>query len=432
MNVYVAQPGDTIETIAAGFGVSVDQLIQDNELANAYSLVPGQTIIVTYPEQAYIVQEGDTIPGIANLFGIPQIQLLRNNPFLAGREYINPGERLVISFGIQREITTNGYTYPYINMHTLNKTLPYLTYLSVFNYTTARRGEIITYYDDTDVIQAAREYGTTPLMVLTTLSPTGEQDLATAYDVLLNDAYQEQHINNILNIIHEKGYYGINLVTGNISSTNLSLYETFFSNLSARLFNEEYLFFLTINPEVNYTEGEVTFQEIDYSRLQPLVSGFIFMDLDWGSNYGPPLPVTSYHAIRTHLDYAINLVTPDTTSIGLELLGYDWEMPYTPSASRAHALTLASAVTLAHDTGVQIQFDEDSQTPFFNYNQLEYGIEVAHVVWFVNGVTINAMVSLVEEYNLGGIAIWNIMVYSAQLWLIINSQFNIIKYLPVL
>ncbi len=432
MNIYVVQPGDTIEMIATNFGVSADQLIQSNEIVNPYNLVPGQTIVISYPKQIYIVQEGDTIPGIANTFGIPQIQLLRNNPSLAGREYINPGERLVIRYDVQREIITNGFAYPYINMHTLRKTLPYLTYLSVFNYTVMRRGEISTYYDDKEVIQTAIEFGTIPLMVLTILTPTGEQVLETTYDILLNEVYQQQHINNILSILREKGYYGINLVTGNINSSNLALFEIFFSNLSARLFEEGYQFFLTINATVDYSKGEVSFPVVDYARLQPYVSGFTFINLDWGYNEGPPLPITSYRAIKNHLDYTLDGINPSTTSIGLEVIGYDWELPYRPGISRANALTPTSAVTLALGAGVPILFDEISQTPFFYYTQQKYGTEVEHTVWFVNSVTLASILRLVEEYNLAGIAVWNIMIYSAQLWHIVNSSFLIVKYLPAI
>ena len=40
MDIYVVQPGDNINSIADRFGVSVEKLIQDNELENAYNLVP--------------------------------------------------------------------------------------------------------------------------------------------------------------------------------------------------------------------------------------------------------------------------------------------------------------------------------------------------------------------------------------------------------
>ena len=49
-------------------------------------------------------------------------------------------------------------------------------------------------------------------------------------------------------------------------------------------------------------------------------------------------------------------------------------------------------------------------------------------MWFVDARSIDALLDLVVEYDLQGTGIWNITVYNAQLWLIINSQFEIAKF----
>ena len=43
------------------------------------------------------------------------MELLRNNPYLADREYIYPGELMVIKYQDSKvgRITTNGYAYPF-------------------------------------------------------------------------------------------------------------------------------------------------------------------------------------------------------------------------------------------------------------------------------------------------------------------------------
>lgn len=106
MIIHVVQPQETIQSIAEIYGVSAEKLIIDNELINPEDLVPGQTIVITYPQKVYIVQDGDTLESIAVMHNISVMQLLRNNPILAGREYIYPGELLVISYGTNRSITT--------------------------------------------------------------------------------------------------------------------------------------------------------------------------------------------------------------------------------------------------------------------------------------------------------------------------------------
>ena len=37
------------------------------------------------------------------------------------------------------------------------------------------------------------------------------------------------------------------------------------------------------------------------------------------------------------------------------------------------------------------------------------------------------MLSLVAEYNLGGIGVWNVMQYFPALWLVLNQMYPIVK-----
>ena len=148
MIIYVVQVGDTITSIANKFGVSETRLILENGISNPTDLVIGQTIVITYPQETYIVKEGDNLSEIALDHGISMMQLYRNNPYLWEREYIFPGEELIISYDTKETITTNAYAFPFIDKNILRKSLPYLTYLSILNYKTLRKGEIESFYDE--------------------------------------------------------------------------------------------------------------------------------------------------------------------------------------------------------------------------------------------------------------------------------------------
>lgn len=430
MDIYVVQSGDTINSIAERYGVSAQKLILDNELS-PNNLVPGQTIVIVYPNQTYTVQDGDSLESIANTYGVTIMQLLRNNPYLSGREYVYPGETIIISYNTGDKVLTNGFVYPYINYDTLRKTLPYLTYLSIFNYSAGKEGEIITYYDDSEIVQMAIKYGTVPLMMIATLTPQGEPNIATAYDILLSEEFQDRHIDNILNVMKEKGYYGVNMVFNYINTTNQKIYETFILKVSNRLRSEGYLFFATFNLNLsNDDNGEVTFEKVDYSGISQAVDIIIFIQLNWSMNLGPPAPVSSIYNLRTFVDYVVNYVSPDKILIGKPIISYDWTLPYVPDRTFANSLTLESTLRLAYYVGATILFDEISQTPFFEYTRYSLDKPEEHIVWSIDARSIDAILQLVSEYELAGTGIWSIMVFIPQLWLLINSQFEIIKVIP--
>lgn len=430
MDIYVVQPGDNIYSIAERYGVTVYKLVQDNGLNSPFNLVIGQTIVIAYPKQIYTVQEGDTLNSIADAYKVTLIQILRNNPYLSDREYIYPGETIVISYNTNGSITTNGFAYPYIKRETLVKVLPSLTYLSVFNYTAIEKGDIITYSDDAEIIQTTKEYGVIPLLMIATLTTQGEPNIEVAYEILLSEEYQEHHINMILDTMIVKGYYGVNIVFNYMKKINMSLYMNFIKKISNRLQSEGYLFFITINQKIENINNEILFEQIDYADISKYVTGMIFLQLVWGTNYGPPAPVSSINEIRTFIDYVASMVSSDKIIIGSTTISYDWQLPYIPSNPNAVSLTIDSVINLAQDVGATIQFDETSQTPFFLYNQITSGAPTQHIVWTIDARSIDALEKLMKEYSLNGIGIWNIMTYYSQFWTLINSQYEIVKIIP--
>jgi spore germination protein len=209
MEIYVVQQGDTVASIAQKYGISPERLITDNGIIAPYSLAVGQTLVITKPSAVYTVKEGDTLEGIAKAHDVTVMQLLRNNPWLAEREYIYPDETIVISYDNNMgNLLVTGYCYPYISDVTLRMTLPYLTYLVVFNYRMTREGTLVGSDDDIAVVETAKAYGVGSTLVVTTFSLTGEEDPAAAYEILRNTSLQKKLIDNLLSIVKEKGLCG--------------------------------------------------------------------------------------------------------------------------------------------------------------------------------------------------------------------------------
>lgn len=430
MDIYVVQPGDTIVSIANKFGVPVFQLIQDNGLENTINLANGQAIVITYPTKTHIVQEGDSLQSIATMYSITLIQLLRNNPFLSDRENIYPGETLVISYDTHGKLVTNGYAYPFINQNALIKVLPSLTYLSIFNYRVVEAGEVISYSNDSSLIEAALTYGTIPLLMISAMSPQGEVDLKMVYELLLNEEYQNRIISNVMNILQTTKYQGVNIMISTMNEINQELYFNFLSKVSYLLTQNNYLIFYTINPNLRYENNEIKFEQIDYLRISPNINGFTFFQYAWGKKSGPPAPVNSIALIDAFLAHIVTLIPPELVSVGEPLIGYDWELPYVPGRTSVNSVTISTAIKIAYDADAMIEFDPISQTPYFNYQFSFSATPIDHIVWYIDPRSINALNMLIDKYRLQGSGIWNIMIYYQPLWSILNSQYELVKLIP--
>lgn len=427
MIIHVVQPGDTLQMIAEYYGTSEPILIQDNALSEPDNLVVGQCIVIVYPALTYTVVEGDTLIDIANSHNVTLMQLLQNNPYLIEQDYLNIGDRIVISYDKIGTIATHGNALSYINQATLRKTLPYLTYISVVNYTATDTGEIVSYYDDMEIIQTAKEYNVIPLMFLTTLTLQGEANIRTAYEILLIEENQNRLIENVIRILREKGFYGLNLSFEHVNEANLPFIESAASRIANRLREEGFLAFATINPNITVVGDELDFLRVDYANLGNLADNVTFMNFELPRNLNPPSPVSSIYQLETYTNYVLGYIPQDKLNIGLATIGYDWELPFIPGFSSVRVLTYDSSVALARNEGVDIQFDEVSQTPYFTYTTGSIN-QVDHIVWFIDARSINSLLGLVAGYDLRGTGIWNIAVFNTQLWLIVVSQFDIEKF----
>lgn len=421
MEIYIVQPGDNIISIANRFGISVERLISDNGLINPYSLVVGQALVILYPDRTYTVQQGDTLSSIAESNGISLMQLLRSNPFLYDREYIIPGESLVINYNTTKDIEVNGYSNVFTSQEILSRALPYLTYISVNNY---RFGadSIISYGDDTNIIRMAKEYSTIPLFMISALSPIGELEVENVYRLLLDTELFNRLINEALGILRTKEYMGINLLISNITTYNQSLYIDTFRRVSEILRNEGYIFMVTISPDYSLAEN------LDYQSISQYVDRIIFFQNIWTLQTRPPAPISNISLIKPFIEKVTQTVSPRFINLGKPLIGYDWVIPFQPG-TRANLMSLNSTILLAYEKNAVIQFDEVSQTPYFEYIGSVEATTDQHKVWFVDSRSIAALDEVVIENDLIGTGIWNVSNYNQQLFSITNATFNIVKLL---
>jgi LysM repeat protein len=102
---YVTQPGDTLVSIAGRFGVTLSALEEANNVTNPNVLFSGQVLVIPGGEvpvgvpipfnRDYIVQRGDTLDSIAAHFGISAGELIEANQ-LTDPSLIELGQRLTI------------------------------------------------------------------------------------------------------------------------------------------------------------------------------------------------------------------------------------------------------------------------------------------------------------------------------------------------
>lgn len=424
MLIYNAERGDTINTIAATYGVSRERLITDNGLVPPYNLVPGQAIVIKFPRIIHTVAPGETLGIIASGYGTTKRVLLQNNPALIGRDYLLTGEQITISF-IEDKIgnaTINGYAYTYINRDVLIYALPYLTSLTIFGYGFTMDGELIE-AEDEEIIALAKEFDVAPIMLISSLTEMGTFSNERIENILTDVSVRENAINNILNTMLEKGYLGIDVDFEFIAAENTDNYVNFISELRSALLPYGFTVNTDLAPKTSADQQGLLYESHDYRRIGEVSDTVLLMTYEWGYVYGSPMAIAPLNKVTEVLNYALTEISPEKIFLGVPTYAYDWILPFERGVTKAETFGSAEAVNRADRVGSEIFFDETAQSPYYTYTD-DKGRE--HEVWFEDARSLNAKFRLVDSKSLHGVGYWNIMRRFPQNYAVLSSLFNIL------
>lgn len=425
MVIHVVRQGDSVYSIGRRYGVPASKIISDNELENPERLVIGQTLVVLADNISHTIQSGETLYSLARRYGTTVQSILDANPQITNPASLTVGQ--VITIPPTRRlgsIEVNGYAFPDIDMDTLRKTLPYLTYLSIFSYEVRPDGSLST-LDDIPLINAARAVNVAPLMVITNIEEGGSFNSDLARTILTNTEVQDTLINNVIQNLRNKNYYGLDIDFEYIYPEDRENYNNFLRKIISRLRPLGYHITTALAPKISADQPGLLYEAHDYPVVGALVDRVILMTYEWGYTFGPPLAVAPINEVRRVISYAVTAIPREKILMGIPNYGYDWTLPYRRGTA-ARTISNVEAVDLAARTGSIIQFDENSMAPFFNYYD---SMGRPHVVWFEDARSIDAKLRLVNQYRLGGISYWTIGRWFPQNWLVLNALYDIKKVL---
>ena len=422
MVIYTVKNGDTLYTIARRYGVEAQILARDNDLKDPHALSVGETLVILQPKSVYTVGEGENLYGVAQRFGVSVGELWRNNPFLGGKTELDVGEILTIvpeKPTQTREIETNAYVYPSVDRDVLQKTLPYLSYLTVFTYGLDEEGGLIDVQDE-EIVEMARQYGTAPILLLSNLDEKGLFSPTAAKRILKDEQARATLIEELGMILARKRYAGIELDFEYLDREDASAYADFVRELRQRFSEEGYSVSVCLAPKTSADQQGILYEGHDYTALGEAADRMLLMTYEWGYSRGEPMAISPMDRVDDVVDYAVSATEASKLWLGIPNYGYDWRLPFVRGESLARSVGNEEAVSLAKEKRAAIEYDEVAEAAFFRYFEKEENGVAEHEVWF-------EMLRLLESHELGGVGIWNAMRYSPQLWQVLRHTAPIRK-----
>lgn len=378
MEIYVVNPGDTVDSIAAENGVPVDTILYNNQLEYPYELAVGQALLLSKGE----------------------------------------GERG------GKTVEVNGYAYPFIQRDVLDQTLPYLSDLSVFSYGFTTEGDLIfPTLDDTFMIEAALTVGVSPVLTLTPIGPDGRFSNYLITSMVNDPDAWGNLIRQLVATVQEKGFRGVDIDFEYILAEDAEAFAEFVGNVRLAINEIGYPVSVALAPKTSDDQPGLLYAGKNYALLGEAADKVLLMTYEWGYTYGPPMAVAPINKVREVVEYALTRIPAYKVNLGIPNYGYDWPLPFEQGVTAAKTIGNIEAVRIAIENDAQIQFDTTAMSPYFRY--VKDGVE--HEVWFEDVRSMEAKFNLVREFDLRGMGYWQIMKLFRANWLLLSDRFLIRK-----
>ena len=418
-SIHTIQPGENLWLLSRQYGVPVNTILQANQTINPNLLMPGSRLYI--PPLLHIVQPGQNLTQIARLYGTSVEAIMQTNR-IDNANLIYSGSQLIIPRR-KPTIEVNAYSYQKDQdaANSVNQIGHLLTYFSPFAYMIKEDGTLVPFDDDL-MLEAAVSNNAVPMLAITNLSATSA-GTNLAHAVLSNPQIRETLITNILKLMDEKGYKGVNIDFEYVPPEDRENYNQFLQLAVDRLHERGYFVSTALAPKTSGGQEGLLYTAHDYEAHGRIADFVILMTYEWGWMRASPQAISPLNQMRRVVEYALSVMPANKIYLGFQIYARDWKIPHAPGAA-AETFSPQEAVRRATQYNAAIQYDEVAQSPFFRYTD-ENG--QGHEVWFEDARSAQAKFDMAKEYNLRGISYWALGYPYPQNWALLNDNFTIRK-----
>ncbi|HUW65177.1 MAG TPA: glycosyl hydrolase family 18 protein [Spirochaetia bacterium] len=250
--------------------------------------------------------------------------------------------------------------------------------------------------------------GSTPLLLINNIGNSGD-DAWSVHAMLTSAQATQSFYANILYLVGNYGYKGVNIDFEGLWPQDRQLYNQFLAGLKAQLAPHGYLLTVSIPAETSDQPADSWSGAYDYSTIGRTADLVALMTYDQHWSGGDPGPVAALSWVDSVLSYATSAMPANKILMGIAAYGYNW------SPNGTNVVEWNQAGQLAGDG--QIGWDSASDSPYLYY----YSGGVEHVVWFENDNSLAMKLQLVKQYQIAGIAFWRLGYENNDFWSVVDS-----------
>lgn len=238
-----------------------------------------------------------------------------------------------------------------------------------------------------------------------------------SFIALTDPKAQENLVANLLNIVRQQGFDGIDIDFEGLGEDNRDLFTNFARNLTAAFKAENLKVAITLEARL---ANQVP---MDWRNLSLIADELRIMAYDYhAQSTATPGPIAPLGWLKEILDYTQQNARSEKFIIGLGNYGYDWTEPTEAgkpwqgigiSHERAVALAESKQSPIIIQSGIDARGYDIGTAPSFTYTD-EAGKR--HEVWFEDEASLTAKLNLVAQYKTAGVIFWSVGLGDTDFW----------------
>lgn len=288
-----------------------------------------------------------------------------------------------------------------------------MSHIAPFTYRIDAKGNLTnTTPLPTATVNEAKKQGVKPLVLIHNYDNGFDKDTARA--MMKSPQARANLINQLVKLIEENGYAGVNVDIEGIYVADRPLYSLMLKEMKEVLGPKGYLLTVAIPAKTSDDLKNAWSGGYDYKEIGKYADKILLMTYDQYWIGGPPGPVASIIWTENVIKYAVKEIDPKKLLLGLATYGYDWSEP-----GKGKALSYPQALAKAKEFNATVKWHDRYQVPYFFYKGND-GKE--HQVWFENEESARIKLQLVSKYGLGGVGVWKLGNETARYWKVLDDN----------
>lgn len=316
-------------------------------------------------------------------------------------DQVNGEPSLVSSF------TVSGWTFPWDEptIESISDWQDSLDEVSPYWYWILQNGTIQRTHNETEDLNVITFLHQKDIDLIPMIS--NNHDTETINEISRNVSFQTQHIQDIIDLIRQFSYAGVDINYENIPTSEKDGYANFIMNLSEAIHGIGKKLYVSVFPKVAEDENREGPGGYDYERIGTYADRVRIMayNLHW-STAPTSGPITSLEWLEEIFSYAVTAMPRHRIQLGVPQYGYDWVVNKDGKRLElAENVTFSNVLSIQKEYNVERKWNSTSRTPYIEYKEKSGKLHHLH---YSDSESLMHQMKFIGEMRLDGVAIWKI------------------------